>query len=1321
MAMLVQGTWALAGTTGGISGTLTDTTTGKAVADAKISATSQSENANATTDGTGHYTFLNLAPDTYTISATKDGYLPVSVSGVTVFADQSQTVPLQTRPALKTIANVTSRSAGNLIKAGTTSDVYSVNAATQQAVAGSGGGFNLNSAYSAVYAQPGVTSSVGNYGWGQVFYIRGSSYSQIGYEFDGVPVNRAFDNYQANSLASLGQQELQVYTGGSPSGSSSATLGGFINQVIKTGTYPGFGELKGGIGSPGFYHGLTAEAGGSNPNRSFSYYVGLMGFNQHFPYGNFQTLGNISPSGQSSYGLLAPSESATLYGALGGFGNVGAYTSHPDGGIYPFQFANGPWSACQSNGTPAQDSTFGGACLGYGPYGNGYLSDEYERDNVVNLHFALPHKNDGGRDDVQLLFDNSMQYQLQASSFLDIGGLPAISNFLSPYSADSNPGNQYPGLCGEQNDLGIGCAGGPSPIAYVDTNIFAPGTSFGQSASSAKVVPYLFPNSPTNRQAGIGRPVRLRDGFWNDVNIVKAQYTKNFGSTAYARLLGYTFYSDWLISGPDCANTGYLDGFLNGGLCGNTPDYELPTHTRGVELQVADQINAKNLLQFNANYTNATATRFNNGSWLAGFSGSRTGVTNLTNGDPNNPMCFDYRKTIKDANGNTIPNPNFGGQDSCFSSHTYGSYTSPTRGQAQNPCTSGDVPATSKACASGATWLVTVPGGQGTYNSVKPVFTTGSLQDEFKPNDKLDLNIGVRFENYTYDLANTNTPEFNFWFNEGAQVNCYDPATGQPMLTPLVPGQPVPPNPVQTAPGGSCGAAPSGQQGVHPTGGKGPNAGALTYSAISPSTFSHSLFSPRLSGTYAFSPDTVFRFSAGRYSQPTETAFEQYADASGKRAAAFNFSQFWGLGFNTPGHNNPVQTSNNIDFSIEHHFRNSDFSVKVSPFYRYTQNEIVSLVLGPGFVSGVNVGTQKSSGVELAIQKGDPSRNGISGQLAYTYTQAKIKYGNLPNGTNGIDYLNNYVKAFNGLTKAGGGAPCYGQASIPDPTTPGSTIPNPNAGLSAPCSDPAAIANPYYNENPQSLLDRNGWYDTYPNEPPNDPTDQGGSSAIAPNTFSGFLQYKHGRFSIAPNFELIAGTYYGSPTDTYGVDPRSCAQNQAAATTAAGTPVLAAGSQYAQNPDFLSCAASSAVQSGYLAIPNPYTGKMDSVGQFQDPWILNVGALVHYEVSPKVALNLTLTNLVNRCFGGSKMPWSNAFPANNYVCNYSSSSAGYGNTSYIGPQSGQPGFGGGFFYGANGKDAANGGGTYAPAYNYPFVPTFGALPFQAYLELQVKL
>src|SRR5579884_1255916 len=103
LAMLVQVTWALAGTTGGISGTLIDTASGKPLASATITAISPSQSANTTTDAGGHFSFLNLAPDTYTVSATKSGYAPMSLAGVTVFADQSVTVSLQTHPEYKVI------------------------------------------------------------------------------------------------------------------------------------------------------------------------------------------------------------------------------------------------------------------------------------------------------------------------------------------------------------------------------------------------------------------------------------------------------------------------------------------------------------------------------------------------------------------------------------------------------------------------------------------------------------------------------------------------------------------------------------------------------------------------------------------------------------------------------------------------------------------------------------------------------------------------------------------------------------------------------------------------------------------------------------------------------------------------------------------------------------------------------------------------------------------------------------------------------------------------------------------------------------------
>ena len=204
--------------------------------------------------------------------------------GQAVFADTVQTLTLRLQKSLTTIAHVTSTGSGALVKSGTTADVYSVNAAAQQAAAALGGGGGLNSAYSAVASVPGAYVPGNQTGYYQTVVIRGGDYDQVGYEFDGVPVNRSFDNYPSSSASSLGNAEVQVYTGATPANSQGQGLSGYINQVIRTGTYPGFADGQLGIATPAFYHRAMVEAGGATPDRLFSYYVGVARYNQAFNY-----------------------------------------------------------------------------------------------------------------------------------------------------------------------------------------------------------------------------------------------------------------------------------------------------------------------------------------------------------------------------------------------------------------------------------------------------------------------------------------------------------------------------------------------------------------------------------------------------------------------------------------------------------------------------------------------------------------------------------------------------------------------------------------------------------------------------------------------------------------------------------------------------------------------------------------------------------------------------------------------------------------------------------------------------------------------------
>jgi len=1247
VAFLVQGTWALAGTTGQLSGNVIDAT-GAPVGGASVTASSPSQSATTTTDASGTFRFLTLAPDTYTVAMTKAGYNPISQGGISVFADNNITVPIVTQKiTLKEIGSVTSRSAGDLVKSGTTSDVYSVNAATAEKIQALGGGGNLNNAYSAIYSQPGVSSYVGNYGVGQTFYIRGSNYNQVGYEFDGVPVNRAFDNYSGSSLSNLGQQELQVYTGSGPAGTSSSTVGGYINQVIKTGTYPGTGTLDAGIGAPIFYHKLTGEAGGASPNRLFSYYVGFGGYNQQFRLFNQQNGGNLNTVNS---GLFLGASAATT-----GYYSNGTPICSPNG-----TSPNSDGVPNSGNVNPATPTVQDSGCVATGPAGGyDYQSDNQDRENVMNFHFGIPHKHDQGRDDVQLLYTTSSFLTGYAESVNDLGGITGLNYQF---------GGDY---CGYSGYCPAGQTTGPAVLPYKDGAIFPIGTSFGQNAATVTAVPYLFPGSPTNRLPGSAQPNNQRNTIFNDSTVIKLQYTKNIGSNAYLRLYGYSLYSDWLQNGPTYAQFGYV---LGGNCCSGAVarDYELSAHTKGGELQFADQINSKNLITLTANYVTSSVVRFNNGTTSNSFG---TAATNLTDGT----NCYSKAS---------------GAIASCLSGSTAGTYATPV-GAAP--------PAGSPAALAGAKYVVTVPGERGTFNTVRPEFSSQAINDEFRPNDRLLINAGLRFEQYKYNLTQPNNT-FPFWYNAAANSYCYNLSTLAPLVTTLKPGSGIPPPAPPVATSAAC---PAGY--AHPSATDPANTKGIVFSPGGAGVIFRNVTSPRLGLTYTINPETVIRFSVGRFAEPMNTAYVQYLDKSGKSSAAFNFTNFFQYGFNTPIHQLQPQISNNADLSLEKRLHGTDISFKLSPFYRYTTNQLNTISIGPNFASALNVGTQRTYGVELAINKGDPSRNGLSGQLAYTYTHARVSFSDLTNGRNTIDPINDYIVQYNRLTSACAGNAtdprCVGTGKTalpaaapqacyaPNSGTPGDLTPA-KAGV---CTGPGSsgITNPYFAAAPQPLLDRSASYDVYPNEFPYQPT-AGEVTSFGPNTFSGFLSYKKNKLTITPNFQLAQGQAYGSPVDIIGYDPRTCGVNQNQSGVAGPVP---------NSANFAACGPSIATGNGNLAIPNAATGQFASLGQYREPWQFNLSAQIGYDLSQKVHANLVLANLVNRCFGGSSTPWSSNFAPGNVVCGYNTNGGNYQSN----------------FYNGGSPTAAVNGVPLPKVFTQPYAPFGGLLPFNAYFNVQIKI
>ncbi len=1215
VAMLCQGTSVLAGTTGTLTGTVTNTTDNRPLAGAKVTAASPSQTLTATTDAGGHFTLLSLAPDTYTVSVDASGFQPTAEAGVSVNADQTRVVSLTAVKSLRTIARVASRASTSLVKPGTTADVYAVNPTQQAKLAAAGGGGTLDSAFSALSTVPGVAVAPGASGYigaTPALSIRGGNYNEIGYQFDGIPINRSFDNYPSGATSSLGQQELQVYTGAPPPSSPSEGLSGFINQVIKTGTIPGYTTVTGAIGSP-YYHKFSFEDSGTTLNNRLSYYVGLGGYNQSQRYDD--QYDGASLSTQNGYASGVPC------------GAPGTYSQ----AVAPSCYINGAYTPQGQLFLPA----------------TAFLQSQVaDRDAVINLHYYLPHK-DGSRDDIQVLYDNSALSTQVYSSANDLGGIGLAQAVNVAY-------NGAPAFLPN---------GKPNTFTYTDgyqlnlpTGGFLP-ANYHQYASI-----YSFPNAPAHTFDDQINPA-LRDGFNNNQVIAKLQYTKTLGPAAFFRVYGYSFYSDWLNTGP---NSAFVP---NGAISG---DYELSSHARGGGFQFNDQLNPQNLLSIDADYTKATLVRDNNTEYINGLYGpdtanSRTAIGVLVDGNnPTNGVCYSPA----------------GAAVNCLASPTgYNAYSAATAKSAGNPggaqyatlqqAYNGTVaPITATTCGSGPCKYLVIGNGQyATYNNVTPQFFGASLNDQIRPNDKLSVNVGLRLDDYQYIGGNTSGgPARAFWYKAYNSEVCENPVNQSLATRPTF--------------GAACPTGTSAVNFTNPSGNV---------------TQTYPEFQPRLGFTYSITPQTVFRAAYGRYTEPPNSAFEQYDGLqSNAPALLYGTYGFQAYGYTTPNHPIPPAASNNYDFSIEQSLPDQ-LAVKISPFLRSTQNESEQFILNraTNFVSGLNVGNQTSRGIEFELDKGDFARDGLSAKLAFTYTNSYVKYNRLSNGSTVLAPVVNAINAYNSLTKAGGGAPCYTPA-VDDAH--GNQI---GGGTPVAACAAGLVSNPYYNAPEQNADEFNSTnryipYSTIPAAITSADPFQIGYPYVASLTFNEKVK----RFAITPIVQFFAGQRYGSPLATLGIDPTACT-GVLAGTSATGDPRYNYGAAGGSPYDASTC--------GQLlgGIPNRQTGKFDGIGDFVEPSQLLMHLQLSYQVSKNFSLTANLSNLVNTCFGGSSVPWKVSG-----ACSYGVVEGGLvGGVQNVGDSGTTGGIG----------NTYNPGNGIQPAARYAYGPGWLQQPFGVYVGANIGL
>jgi hypothetical protein len=1225
VTLLGQGTWVLAGTTGGLSGTVLAGSDHVPVAAAKVTVSSPSAQSSTLTDAAGKFTFISLPPDTYTVSVEKAGFDPVATSGVTVVADATTQATLDTQKTIKTIGRITSRANADLVKPGQTADVYSVNAATQAAVSAVGGGGGLNNAYSAIATVPGAYVPFNQSGWFQTVHVRGGDYDQTGYELDGIPVNRSFDNYPSGAASSLGQQELQVYTGATPATAEGVGLAGYINQVIRTGTYPGFTNLAVGIGGPAYYHKATFETGGATKSRNFSYYLGIGGYNQDNRYID----NNNGASIDSKQGFIIDTVPCPANGNKSNF------------------------ASCYANGA------IGPSGYIYAPNFVGATAQLQVRNTVANVHFGIPHKGDSNvKDDIQLLYVNDLILQDAYSSVNDFGGA-----LQSACAGGANLG----GSCLQYTNPTTGVSSGPYSLGYTDGFQYnGPVAAPLASNYSALTQNYLFPSSNPNRSPGAPIPANLRDQGQNSQAIFKAQYQHNFGSSAYLKIYGYTYYSTFLGYGPNSAFL-YNNAF---DYSGQSRDYELSSHTRGVSATFSDQLNDKNLFTAQGAYTTSSSTRDNNRE-LNDAGGFRARFAVAVN--PSNPFGGTCYQVQTDANGNVVPGlAAFAA--SCDSVANKASWLtlpkaasgSVSCGTAKlGKCVNNNTVATigNATCGGAACQFYAFENGvQATFNTVKPKFSNFSFTDEFKPTSKLTINAGLRYDQFQFDGSNTTgSPARAAFVNSFNLTNCVD-STG------TIAGQ--------VAPGSAC---PAGQT-------------LANFQNIPSQSFTYHVAQPRFGATFALSGDTVLRASYGSYVQSPNAAYEQYNALQQNLTSINGFNTFYKYGFNTPGHQVRPAISYNTDFSLEHHFKGSDTSIKITPFYRKTRDQIQNFYLdqAAAFVSGLNVGRQTSEGVELSVQKGDFSRDGLAALFSFTYTNSYINFSKLANGSTVIDGVNNDIKTYNGFTSFCATNPTDSRC----PSSPPAAACYDGNGAAAACGA-TTNSNPYYNAPVQALLDPGANYVPYDILP-------GGIGSTAasfnvPYVATLVLNYKKKNWAFTPSLQFQAGNRYGAPQTTPGIDPTTCGAPLGGAV--AGDPRYpyggAAGSPY----DATSCGAN-------IVIPDPVTKVFDNLGAFVSPSQLLANMNITYAPTNRISFGLTLANIYNHCFGGTK----NGFTVDDSkICGYGINQAGG-----LAPT--------GNFY--------NPGSTIDSAVSKPYQPNYGSTnvnssstrtPFAAYLNMNIKL
>src|SRR5665647_616871 len=202
-----------AGTTGKLTGKVTDATTNEALIGTNIVVVGT--NMGAAADVQGNYFILNLPPGIYQVKATQIGYSPITIDNVKISVDQTTRIDIKLGEQVIQLQNVVVTSTRGFVQKDLTS--------TESKISGDQiAKLPVEDVNSLVNLQAGVVEG----------HFRGGRAGEVKYLVDGVSVNDVYSGASTLEADVSSIQELQVLTG-TFNAEYGEALSGVVNQITK--------------------------------------------------------------------------------------------------------------------------------------------------------------------------------------------------------------------------------------------------------------------------------------------------------------------------------------------------------------------------------------------------------------------------------------------------------------------------------------------------------------------------------------------------------------------------------------------------------------------------------------------------------------------------------------------------------------------------------------------------------------------------------------------------------------------------------------------------------------------------------------------------------------------------------------------------------------------------------------------------------------------------------------------------------------------------------------------------------------------------------